>query len=82
MKLYIDPGTGSMLFTVLLGLIGAAMYSLRMLFIKLRFALNGGKAEVSTKKLPLVILPMTNAIGVFSIPSAGSWTSGAWRSSI
>lgn len=55
MKLYIDPGTGSMLFTVLLGLIGAAMYSLRMLFIKLRFALNGGKAEVSTKKLPLVI---------------------------
>ena len=35
MKLYIDPGTGSMLFTVLLGLIGAAVYSLRMLFIKL-----------------------------------------------
>ena len=34
MRLYIDPGTGSMLFTVLLGLIGAAFYSLRMLFIK------------------------------------------------
>ena len=55
MKLYIDPGTGSMLFTVLLGLIGAAVYSFRMLFIKLRFALSGGKAEVSTKKIPLVI---------------------------
>ncbi len=55
MKLYIDPGTGSMLFTVLLGLIGAAVYSLRMLFIKLRFALSGGKAEVGTEKLPMVI---------------------------
>lgn len=55
MKLYIDPGTGSMLFTVLLGVIGAAVYSLRMLLIKVRFALSGGKANVSTKKLPLVI---------------------------
>ena len=53
--LYIDPGTGSMLFTVLLGLIGAAVYSLRMLFIKLRFRMSGGKADVSTQKLPLVI---------------------------
>ena len=43
--LYIDPGTGSMLFTVLIGVIGAAVYSLRMLWIKLRFVLSGGKAE-------------------------------------
>ncbi len=55
MKLYIDPGTGSMLFTVLLGLIGAAVYSVRMLWIKLRFALSGGKANVGGKKIPLVI---------------------------
>ena len=55
MTLYIDPGTGSMLFTVLLGLIGATVYSLRMLVIKLRFMLNGGKAELSTKKIPLAI---------------------------
>ena len=55
MNLYIDPGTGSMLFTVLLGLIGAAVYSLRMLFIKVRFALSGGKAEAGTQKIPLVI---------------------------
>ncbi len=53
--LYIDPGTGSMLFTVLLGLIGAAVYSLRMLFIKLRFRMSGGKADISAQKLPLVI---------------------------
>ena len=55
MKLYIDPGTGSMLFTVLLGLIGAAVYSLRMLFIKLRFSLGGRKAAVDSKKIPFVI---------------------------
>lgn len=55
MKLYIDPGTGSMLFGVLLGLVGAAVYSLRMLLIKLRFRLNGGKTTVDTQKIPLVI---------------------------
>ena len=55
MILYIDPGTGSMLFTVLLGVIGAAAYSLRMLFIKFRFALGGGKDEANTKKIPLAI---------------------------
>ena len=27
MILYIDPGTGSMLFTILLGVLGAAFYS-------------------------------------------------------
>lgn len=53
--LYIDPGTGSMLFTVLLGIIGAAIYSLRMLFIKIRFKLSGGKIEVNNKKIPFVI---------------------------
>ena len=53
--LYIDPGTGSMLFTVLIGVIGAAIYSLRMLFIKIRFKLSGGKAEISNKKIPFVI---------------------------
>lgn len=55
MLLYIDPGTGSMLFTVLLGVIGAGIYSLRMIFIKIRFKLSGGKAEVSNKKIPFVI---------------------------
>ena len=55
MILYIDPGTGSMLFTVLLGLIGAAVYSLRMLLIKLRFAISGGKAESGSQKIPLAI---------------------------
>lgn len=55
MTLYIDPGTGSMLFTILIGIIGAGIYSLRMLMIKLRFALSGGKAEANTQKIPFVI---------------------------
>lgn len=55
MKLYIDPGTGSMLFTILIGVIGAAVYSLRMLFIKLKYRINGGKAEMENKSIPYVI---------------------------
>ena len=55
MKLYIDPGTGSMLFTILIGVIGAAVYSLRMLLIKLRFRLSGGKTQTSLQKIPFVI---------------------------
>ena len=42
--LYIDPGTGSMLFTILIGLIGAGIYSIRMLMVKVKFLLSGGKA--------------------------------------
>ncbi len=52
---YIDPGTGSMLFTILIGVVGAAVYSLRMLFIKLKFRISGGKGEVDQNKIPLVI---------------------------
>lgn len=55
MTLYIDPGTGSMLFTVLIGIIGAAIYSLRMLWIKIRFTLSGGKIEKNNDKIPFVI---------------------------
>lgn len=55
MRLYIDPGTGSMLFTILIGVIGAGIYSIRMLMIKLRFKLSGGKVEAGDKKIPLAI---------------------------
>ncbi len=55
MILYIDPGTGSMLFTILIGVIGTGIYSLRMLFIKIRFKLSGGKAVSDNKKIPFVI---------------------------
>ena len=55
MVLYIDPGTGSMLFTILIGIIGAGLYSLRMILMKIRFRLSGGKADVSETKIPFVI---------------------------
>jgi len=55
MTLYIDPGTGSMLFTILIGVIGAAIYSARMLAMKIRFKLAGGKAEINAQRIPLVI---------------------------
>ena len=55
MRFYIDPGTGSMLFTILLGVIGAAVYSLRMLLIKLRFRATGGKVDTHSAQIPLVI---------------------------
>ena len=42
MAMYIDPGTGSMLFTVLIGVIGAGVYSVRNLKMKLGFLLSGG----------------------------------------
>ena len=54
MRLYIDPGTGSMLFTILLGVIGAAFYSLRMLLLRLRQRAGGGKIEINQDRIPLV----------------------------
>ena len=47
MQFYIDPGTGSMLFTVLIGLISAGVYALRSSIIKLRFLIGGGRVNES-----------------------------------
>ncbi len=54
-SLYIDPGTGSMLFTVLLSILGAAFYSIRMLIVKLRMKAGGKNVEKSYQKIPYVI---------------------------
>lgn len=54
--LYNDPGTGSMLFAILIGLIGTLNYALKNGIAKLRFALSGGKeVEEGTGKIPFVI---------------------------
>lgn len=56
MKIYIDPGTGSMLFAILIGLIGAASWMIKGLLVKIRFFLSGGKStDEKNAKLPLVI---------------------------
>lgn len=54
--LYIDPGTGSMLFAILIGILGAIGYVIRMAWVKIRFRLTSGKkAETMTEKKPFVI---------------------------
>lgn len=57
MRFYIDPGTGSMLFAILIGIIGALNFLLKSWIVKLRFLLNGGKRqeEDSDAQLSLVI---------------------------
>ena len=56
MKGYIDPGTGSMLFAVLIGVIGAASFLLKNGIAKLRFIMTGGKGKYeAAKKIPYVI---------------------------
>ena len=57
MTLYIDPGTGSMLFTILIGILGTAGYLLRNVFVKLRFLFNGGAREkaASGERVPYAV---------------------------
>ncbi len=56
MRLYIDPGTGSMLFTIVVGLLGTAIFAFRKVFMKLRFYFSGGKQKKSAEeRLPLAI---------------------------
>ena len=43
--MYIDPGTGSMLFTILIGVLSAGYYFLRNLLMKMKFAFSGGKVK-------------------------------------
>ena len=56
MCFYIDPGTGSMLFTVLVGILGALIYGLRNFILKMQFVFSGGKQEKTAgQNLPFVI---------------------------
>ena len=54
--LYIDPGTGSMLFAILIGILGALNYAFRIAWVKLRFILSGGKKKaVDSEAVPFAI---------------------------
>lgn len=56
MLLYIDPGTGSMLFSIVIGIATTLLFFARRVFVKLKFILSGGKAEkISSAKIPYVI---------------------------
>ncbi|MBQ3703136.1 MAG: CPBP family intramembrane metalloprotease [Oscillospiraceae bacterium] len=54
--LYIDPGTGAMLFAIVTGVLGVLRFALKGYLVKLRFLLSGGK-KVETNKdvIPFVI---------------------------
>ncbi len=54
--LYIDPGTGGMLFTVLFGLFGVVVFSMRALAMRLKFSVGSDKnAKINNKKIPIAI---------------------------
>lgn len=55
MEFYIDPGTGSMLFAILIGIVGALNYVLRSTVVKVKFVLSGGKAEANQEKIPFAV---------------------------
>ena len=52
--LYIDPGTGSMLFTLLLGVFGAVFYGVRVAVLKFRQRLIG-KGKTDLNQVPIAI---------------------------
>lgn len=53
---YIDPGTGSMLFTILIGIVSAGLYAARAALLKIRFILSGGRAETKASQVPGVAI--------------------------
>ena len=54
--LYIDPGTGSMLFSILIGVVSTLVFFGRKLMMKMKFVISGGKAaRLSNMKIPYVI---------------------------
>ncbi len=56
MNLYIDPGTGSMLFTIVISAISAVVYLIRILIIKAKnMAGIKSQNERNAKKIPIVI---------------------------
>ncbi len=52
---YIDPGTGSMLFTILIGIVTSLMFVWKKLVLRLKFFLHGGRVEASRERYPYVI---------------------------
>lgn len=56
MLLYIDPGTGAMLFSVIMACVTAGMFVLKNVWIKIKFLISGGKVqETSAESYPYVI---------------------------
>ena len=56
MVLYIDPGTGSMLFSILIGIVGTLVFFGQQVLLKIKFIISGGKTQkINSSKMPCVI---------------------------
>ena len=55
MVFYIDPGTGSMLFSIVIGLVTMLYFVGKAALLKLKFVLSGGKAVANGDRYPFVI---------------------------
>ena len=56
MLLYIDPGTGSMLFSIIIGIAGVLVFALRALWIKFKFVITGGRSKTTdSNTMPICI---------------------------
>ena len=56
MLFYIDPGTGSMLFSILIGIVGTLVFFGQKVLITIRFIISGGKIkQLNSSKIPYVI---------------------------
>ena len=55
MLCYIDPGTGSMLFAILIGIVTSALFLWKKLVLRLKFLLHGGRVEATEERYPYVI---------------------------
>ncbi len=45
LMLYIDPGTGSMLFSIIIGITGVVIFTGRALWIRFKFLITGGRSK-------------------------------------
>lgn len=54
MRLYIDPGTGSMLFSLCIGLISVLWFGLRKLWMRIKY-ISPGKVKADRKRMGIVI---------------------------
>ena len=55
MRFYIDPGTGSMLFTILIAVLGSLVYLLRNLKLKIGSLIRRDRKAEHSQATPLVI---------------------------
>ena len=54
--LYIDPGTGSMLFSIIIGITGVLVFALRAFWIKLKFLFTGGRSKsTDSNVMPIAV---------------------------